>query len=232
DMVTSRVETWFDAELDDAGLDAAGPIGTIVAALPEVRSATAALVGEMVRVAAEPSGEETSVDVAEFYRPAVPAVTASLAGAGIPVTEEQVASVVNELDPLVIRSGEAPPVVGPDSAGAGFLTVATLLALLAMVLSGTGAVMLSKNRWIMTRSLFNRLAVSGVTYAVFFQLTSWVLDPGGGRASPRGALAQIMSSKLWIPLLLTAIAGSAGWAIRHRHVRNTVTEPERLPDRS
>lgn len=219
ELVSSQVETWFDRVLVGAGLgDASGTVSEVIVAVPEVRSATGDLMGEVVRAAAEPADAPVVVDVASAYRPAVPAVASALAGAGVPVGREQVEAVVAELDPIVIESEpDQPPPVGPHSNAARSLTVATLVALGFMVVSGGGAVMASNERRTMFRSLLNRLAVSGFTYFVFFQISAWVLDPRRGRATIRGSAAEIVGSKLWIPLAVGAIAGAAGWLVRHRH---------------
>lgn len=217
DVVSGRVQDWFDRVLADAGLGEAGEAAaSLIMAVPEVRSATRDLVGEVVGAAAEPSPGVVVVEVADIYRPAVPAVTSALASAGLPVSEEQVAAVVDELDPLVLRTAEGPPMVGPASGTSRSLTIATLIALFTLVASGGWVVMLSDDRRAMARSLLNRLAVSAFTYAVFFRVSSWVLDPGGGRASVRGGIAEVVGSKLWIPLSLTVVAAGGGWAVRHR----------------
>lgn len=219
ELVSSRVETWFDRVLTREGLgEGSGTVSELIVAVPEVRSATADLVGDLVRAAAEPADDSVIIDVADAYRPAVPAVASALARAGIPVGQEQVAAMVAELDPLVIEpEPEQPPPVGPHSNAARSLTVATLVALGSMVASGGGAVMASRERRTMFRSLLNRLAVSGFTYFVFFQISAWVLDPRGGRATIRGGAAEIVGSKLWIPLAVGVIAGVAGWMVRQRH---------------
>lgn len=225
DLVASRVESWFDEVLSEEGLPGAeGGVSRLIVAVPEVRSATADLVGQLVQATARPSGPQVVIDVAEGYRPAVPAVTSALTGVGIPVSESQVAAVVAQLDPLVIDVDPDRPPVGSRSAAARSLTVATMVALGSMVVSGGGATLACRDRRAMLRSLLNRLAVSGFTYFVFFRISSWVLDPRGGRATVRGGLAEIVGSKLWIPLLVAAVAGGAGWTVRHRqltHLRDT-----------
>lgn len=219
ELVSSRVETWFDRVLAREGLgEGSGTVSELIVAVPEVRMATADLVGELVRAVAETADGPVVIDVASAYRPAVPAVAAALARAGVPVGQEQVEAVVAELDPLVIEpEPDQPPPVGPRSNAARSLTVATLVALGSMVASGGGAVTASRERRTMFRSLLNRLAVSGFTYFVFFQISAWVLDPRGGRATIRGSAAEIVGSKLWIPLAVGAVAGVAGWMVRHRH---------------
>lgn len=226
ELVTSRVESWFDQALGEAGLgETSGPVSEAVVALPEVRSATADLAGAIVEAAAEPSTGPITVDVAAIYAPAVPAVTAALASAGAPVGEDQVAAVVNGLDPLVLRTNSGSPLVGPRSGTARSLTVATLLALAAMVISGGIATRISTNRRAMLRALLNRLAVSAFTYAVFLRISAWVLDPRGGRATVRGGVAELLGSKLWIPLVITGVAATGGWAVGRSRLVDRLRRP-------
>lgn len=214
EFVAGRVAGWFDGALADAGLGGASePISAAVVALPEVRSATADLAGEMVEAAAEPSTGPVTVDIAAIYAPVVPAVASALGSAGIPIGEDQVAAVVNRLEPLVLSGSSGSALVGPRSGAARSLTVATLLALGVMILSGGMAVGLARHRRVMLKILLNRVAVSAFTYAVFLRLSAWVLDPGGGRATVGGAVSRVVGSKLWIPLVVTAVAATGGWAV-------------------
>lgn len=218
EMVSSQVEAWFEGAFAGAGLgQRSGSLSEVIVALPEVRSATAEVVGELVRAAAESSNGPVIVDVAIAYRPAVPAVASALASAGVPVGEEQVGAVVSELEPIVFENEAERPPIGPRSDTARSLTLATLVALGAMVATGGAAVMASSDSRYMFRSLLNRLAVSGFTYFVFFQISAWVLDPRGGRATVRGGIAEVVGAKLWIPLLIAVIAAIAGWMVRYRH---------------
>lgn len=218
EMVSSQVEAWFEGALAGSGVgNASGALSEVIVALPEVRSATADVASDLVRAAAESSNAPVIIDVASAYRPAVPAVTSALASAGVPVGEEQVGAVVSELEPIVFENeGDRPP-IGPRSGTARSLTLATLVALGAMVATGGAAVVAARERRSMFRSLLNRLAVSGFTYFVFFQISAWVLDPRGGRVTVRGGIAEVVGAKLWIPLVIAVIAAVAGWLVRHRH---------------
>lgn len=223
-LVSSQVEVWFDSLLTGVGLGG-GDLSSAIVALPEVEEATARLAGELVESAADATDPMVIVDVAEIYRPTVPAVSQTLSDAGLPIGEAEVAEVVGRLRPLVIARESPRPMVGPESDTARSLTIATLMALGAMVLTGTAAFFLSRDRRAMFRSLLNRLAVSGFTYFVFFQVSSWVLNPRGGRASVRGGVSDLIGAKLWIPLTVAVVAGSAGWAVRHRRHVSAVSRP-------
>lgn len=216
DFVTSRIEGWFERALGDVGVADGGTSAQIVA-LPEVRAATAELIGEAVVEMAHADDGPVVVDVAAAYRPAVPAVTVALRTMGMEVTEAQVGAVVDRLEPLVLAPESDRPMVGPGSGPARTLTVATLVGLASLLSSGGLAIYLAEDRRQMIKTLLTRLAVSAFTFAVFFRLSAWVMDPRGGRAGVSGAVAEVLVSKLWVPLLITAIAGASAWAVRQRH---------------
>jgi len=215
DFVTSRIEGWFERALGDVGVADGGTSAQIVA-LPEVRAATAELIGEAVVEMAHADDGPVVVDVAAAYRPAVPAVTVALRTMGMEVTEAQVGAVVDRLEPLVLAPESDRPMVGPGSGPARTLTVATLVGLASLLSSGGLAIYLAEDRRQMIKTLLTRLAVSAFTFAVFFRLSAWVMDPRGGRAGVSGAVAEVLVSKLWVPLLITAIAGASAWAVRQR----------------
>lgn len=215
DFVTSRIEGWFERALGDVGVADGGTSAQIVA-LPEVRAATAELIGEAVVEMAHADDGPVVVDVAAAYRPAVPAVTVALRTMGMEVTEAQVGAVVDRLEPLVLAPESDRPMVGPGSGPARTLTVATLVGLASLLSSGGLAIYLAQDRRQMIKTLLTRLAVSAFTFAVFFRLSAWVMDPRGGRAGVSGAVAEVLVSKLWVPLLITAIAGASAWAVRQR----------------
>ncbi len=217
EVVATRVESWFSRVLSDVGMgDDSAVLGAQIAALPEVGSASAALVREVVLAVAEPSAGLVVVDVAGIYAPTVPAITSALASVGVASDTAQVGAVVDALDPLVLRTDPGPPLVGPQSQGARSFTRATLLASLVMLATGASAVRMADDRRLMLKSLLTRLAVSGLTFAVFFRLSAWVLDPGGGRATVGGGLADVVGSKLWIPLAVALTATAARWLVHRR----------------
>ncbi|MEX2133976.1 MAG: hypothetical protein WEB67_07525, partial [Acidimicrobiia bacterium] len=136
--VTGRFSDWMTTQLVDSGVprDAAGEAATLSLFTPEVKQALASLVLEVVDAAAEPDSGGTAVDMASIFAPTVPAVTASLASQGIPAPEAQVAAIVAGLDPLVIREPGDEAMVGPASPVARRLGIASVLALVALVVFG------------------------------------------------------------------------------------------------
>lgn len=219
EFVATRVEAWFERALADVGFEGnpGSRLSSAIVALPEVQAATAALIGEIVEAMASTEEGPVVVDIASVYRPAVPAVTDSLVSMGIPVDEGHVEAVVDRLEPLVLvpdRGGR--PLVGRGSGPARALTVGTLIGLGAMLLAGGVAVYLSEERRRMIRTLLTRLSMSGLNFAIFFRLSSWVVDPRGGRAGINGAIAELLGAKLWIPLAIMVVSGAGAWTIRRR----------------
>ncbi len=217
--VTGRFSDWMTTQLVDSGVpsDAAGEAATLSLFTPEVKQALAALVGAVVDAAAEPAADGTVVDMASIFAPTVPAVTASLASQGIPAPESQVAAIVAGLDPLVIQEAGEEPMVGPASAVARRLGIASVLAAFAMVVFGAIYVLVADNRVRALRTLSTRFAVGALTFALLLKLGSWVLDPGGGRAPVSESLSELADSKWLLPAFIGAAASIAAlifWLIR------------------
>lgn len=222
EFVSGRIESWLVGELSSlpgVGPAAATGAATAVAADPALAGTIDELVARTVIAAAAPVGEPTVVDVAEVLSPAVPAITKSLADQGISASEEQVEAVVADLDPLVVRDPEEPPVVGSGSDAASTLSLATLVGVLILGGMGSLAIWLSEDRRAMLRGLFTRIAVSALGFAVMFRLGSWILDPGAGRSPARTAASQLAGAKLWIPVLISVAAAVAARFVRVKRAK-------------
>jgi hypothetical protein len=88
------------------------------------------------------------------------------------------------------------------------LGTAALLAVLALLGLGYGFVSLSEDRLSAVRSLLTRVALGGLSFAIFLKLGSWVLDPSGGRAPVQASISAVAGSKWAVPLAL-AVAAAA-----------------------
>jgi len=217
--VTGRFSDWMTTQLVASGVpgDIAGEAATLSLFTPEVKQALAAVVLGVVEAAAEPDPEGSAVDMASIFAPTVPAVTASLASQGIQAPETQVAAIVAGLDPLVIREPGQEPVVGPASPVARRLGIASVLAVISIMVFGAVYVLVADNRVRAMRTLSTRLAVGALTFALLLKLGSWVLDPGGSRAPISESLSQLADSKWLIPAFAGMAASAAAlvfWAIR------------------
>lgn len=218
DPISRQIEAWLARQLADVPLLSVNTADDLAADLvedPTLQTTLDALVGAVVAAAGAPEGE-AEVDVAGLLAPAVPSITERLARSGVPVPEPVVAEYISSLDPLVVRDEGEEPVIGRQSGTARSLSIATAIGALVMFVSGAAAVRMAEDRRVMLRSLFNRLAIGALGYAVIFQLGSWILDPGGGRAPVRSAMARVVGAKLWLPLAVAAGATAAGWLVRRK----------------
>jgi hypothetical protein len=214
-IVREYVGDWMVDELIDSGADPS-TVEPTVGYLFESSSLGAALdqlVGEVVDAAAATNPDGSRIDMAGLFGPTVPELTLGLSGLGYPIDESEVSEVVEGLDPLVIRQPGGEPLIGPYSPAAARLGTAALLAFLGIVTFGFGVVVMSEDRVAEIRSLLNRIAVGGLSFAVFLRLGSWVLDPSGGRAPVRSAFSEVAGSKWLVPLQVALVAGTVAGAI-------------------
>lgn len=207
-FVRGYVADWIADEMVDSGADpqAVEPAIDYLIESSSVGESFDQLVSEMVHAAAGADPEGSRIDMAGLFRPTVPELTASLEGLGYPVTEGEVAEFIGDLDPLVIRAPGEGAMVGPSSPTAARLGTAALLAVLAMAGFGFGLIALAEDRVGEVRSLMTRVAVGGLSFAVFLRVGSWVLDPGGGRAPVRSSLSALAASKWLVPLQVALVA--------------------------
>jgi len=213
--VTEFLGDWMAEELTESGADPATvrPTVDFFFETSSVGETLDQLVSEVVHAAASPSPEGSRIDMAALIGPTVPELTTGLGGLGFPVAEAQVAEVVAGLDPLIIRQPGSEAMVGPNSPTAARLGTAALLALLAIIVFGFGVVALSEDRVGAVRGLASRVAVGGLSFAVFLRLGSWVLDPSGGRAPVRATVSELAGSKWMVPLEVAVVAAAIAGAI-------------------
>ena len=230
EVVVDRFTTWMVGELGAAGLDpvTAESAAEHVLESPDVTSALSGLLFEVVEAAASPSPEGATVDAAAVFAPAVPGITTRLAEVGVPLTEEQVAAAVADLDPIVVRQPHEQVLVGPESEVASKLGTAAGLAVVAMLIAGWAYVGVSLDKRKAVRSLLNRFALGALSFAIFLRIGSWILDPGGGRAPLMESLGLLAASKWLVPLAMGVVAGVGALvflAFRRRRQVRRVADP-------
>lgn len=208
-VVTDFVGDWMADEMVDAGADPAmvEPAVDHYLQSSEVGNTLDQLVEETVHAAASSDPAGATIDMAALFRPSVPDTAAGLSAMGFGVTEGQVADVVEQFDPLVIRQPGAEAIVGPNSQTAARLGTAALLAVLALIGFGLGYVAISEDRVGAIRSLATRVAVGALSFAVFLRVGSWVLDPDRGRAPVQETVSVLARSKWLVPLEVAVVAG-------------------------
>lgn len=208
-VVTDFVGDWMADEMVDAGADPAmvEPAVDHYLQSSEVGHTLDQLVEETVHAAASSDPAGATIDMAALFRPSVPDMAAGLSAMGFGVTEGQVADVVEQFDPLVIRQPGAAAIVGPNSQTAARLGTAALLAVIALIGFGLGYVAISEDRVGAIRSLATRVAVGALSFAVFLRVGSWVLDPDRGRAPVQETVSVLARSKWLVPLEVAVVAG-------------------------
>lgn len=228
--IAGQFSEWMTEELAESGVDH-GEAEQVVSALLDssvVDNAADDLVAAVVSAAAAPGPSGSSVDLAEVVGPAIPEVTARLASSGVAVSENEIHSSLDRLDPLVIREAGVAPMIGPASPVAAKLGAATLLALIVMGVAGSAYVRAKSDRMAAIRSLLMRVALSGLSFGLMLKLGSWVLDPAGGRAPVSQAAAGVIGAKWMVPVLVglvAAVAAAATWFARRR-IKRVGASPE------
>ncbi|HEX6947343.1 MAG TPA: hypothetical protein VF246_08335 [Acidimicrobiia bacterium] len=210
-QVASIVSNWLRQEMVEAGVPE-GPARTAaedVVTTPALAEAMSRLTVEVTLAAASPGPGRAVVDAATILMPAVPDLAAALSVAtGAQIDEQSVAETVRSLDPIVVVAEDGERVIGPSSAAASRLGVATVLALATMLVVGWGLVATSDERLVELRKLANRVAMGALSFTVMLRLGSWVLSPRGGKAPVSEALSVIAASKWMVPFVVALIAGA------------------------
>ena len=214
-IVRDYLADWMAEEMIDSGADPSIVEPTVANMFESssVGEALDQLVGEVVRASAAVDQAGSRIDMAGLFNPTVPELTLVLSGLGYPVTEAEVSDVVSGLDPLVVRHPGSEAIVGPNSPTAARLGTAALLAFVGLIGFGLAVVALSADRVAEVRSLLNRIAVGGFSFAVFLKLGSWVLDPTRGRAPVRTTMSSLAGSKWLVPLQVALVAAAVAAAI-------------------
>ena len=209
-VVVDYVGDWMADELVDSGADPqlVDPAVDYFFGTSSTARTLDQFAEEVVYAAASSDPAGATIDMRALVYPAVPDVTMGLNGLGYPVTEAGVSDVVAQLDPLVIRQPGSEALVGPSSPTATRLGTAAFIAFIAILAFGTAFVSLSEDRVTAIRSLLTRVAVGGLSFAVFLRVGSWVLDPAGGRAPVPETLSGLAGSKWAVPLQVAAVAGT------------------------
>lgn len=208
DLVVDYLTDWMAEEMVEGGVDpvVVGPAVEYFLDSSEVGDSLDQFAAEVVVAAASPDPSGSEIDVRGLISPAVPEVTDGLESLGIEVSRPEVVQVVEGLDPLEIRQPGSAVLVGPNSATATQLGMASLLAIVGLSVFGSAYLALSEDRVAALRSLVTRIAVSGLSFGLMLLVGSWVLDPQGGRAPVREALSAIAASKWLVPFQVGLVA--------------------------
>lgn len=231
-LVIDLAADWLEEEMVESGADPeeVGPAIDHYFESSSVRRALDEIVREMVGGVASTGPGGASIDMATLLRPTVPDLTVAMAGVGHELTESDVAEIVAGFDPLVIRSPGEEALLGPASPAASRLGTAAMLAVASLLVFGYGYAALSEDRVAAVRSLLNRLALGGLSFAIFLRLGAWVLDPSGGRAPVPQTISELAGSKWGVPLqvamVAAVLAGLIYWSRRRIRRRGGFRWPD------
>jgi hypothetical protein len=233
-IVSDMLGEWMADEMVEAGADPdlVEPTIDYYFQSSGVGDALDQLVVEMVYAAGSTGPEAATIDMAALVRPSVPELALGLSQMGYEMSQEEVAAIVAQFDPLVIRQPGADPIIGPSSPTASRLGTAALLALIAMIAFGAGFAFMSEDRIWAVKSLLTRVAVGGLSFAVFLRVGSWVLDPAGGRAPVQRTISELARSKWLVPLEVALVAAVAAGGIYFWRRRVRLEEVIQSPDGS
>ncbi len=208
DLVTERVYGWIGDGLAAAtGITDAESERVLdgVRGRPAVEGAVDALIDDVVGVLIAPPGAEPSIDVAAALTPLVPEVVSELGQQGIDVSPGTVEAAVEGLDPVTLDIGEAISVGVVIEQATTILTRGVVIAAVVLSVAGSAAVALAEDRLGMVRSLATRVSFSALSFAAFFRVGGWALDPDGGRSPLRrsgsiiiAGLAGAFASAIWL----------------------------------
>jgi hypothetical protein len=220
DFVTERVYDWIGGGLAaTTGVTDAESERVLdeVRGHPAAAGAVETLIDGVVRVLIAPPGAETTIDVAAALEPLIPEVESELGEQGIDVPAGAVAAAVEELDPVLLDTGEAISVGVVTDQARVILTRGVVIAAIMLLLSGIGAVALAEDRWPMVRSLATRVSFSALSFVALFRIGGWALDPDGGRSPLRRSGSILVESNLHVFLFvagLSAALAAAIWLVR------------------
>ncbi len=237
DIAQNRVADWVeDAMVQTQAISPAEARAVIesVRTTPEMGEAIDNLTASFIAALFAPEGTDPIVDVRAAMDPAVPLIADELAQHGIPVPEESIAAVLDAND-LDLNSGDTASVVGVVREARTLVSTAAVAALFIMLLSGAAAVSLSEEKFAMVRTLGVRVLLSAVSFAVFFRLGGWALDPERGRSPVAGGTGILLGSNGHVFLITAAIAAvvaviGASVARSRRRVVRAATPPRPADD--
>ena len=230
DSVADQLYVWLADGLEEAaGLRSEDVEAGIaeVRELPEARAVVGDLLDQVVGAVLAPAGSEPVIDLADALRPVVPVIEAELEARGYALSDGALGSAIDRLDPVELETEQFVGIASVANEARAALTLIVVLTLSALLVTATAALALSDDRIVMMRSLLTRVAVSGFTYAIIFNIGGWALSPEGGRSPLLASGGVLLRSNAHVFLLLAAgtslLALTLGALSRRR--RRPATDP-------
>lgn len=231
DVAQNRVVDWIeDAMIQTQAIGHAEATAVIesVRATPQMDQAIQNLTSAFVAALFAPEGTDPVVDIREAMEPAVPVIASELAQRNMPVSEDAIVAVLDAND-LDLSTGENGNVAAVVREARTMVSTAAVLAFAVMLLAGATAVSLSEEKFAMVRTLGIRVLLSAVSFALFFRLGGWALDPERGRSPIAGGTGVLLGSNGHVFLITAVIAGMVatigGWVAWSRKQRAAVVRP-------
>lgn len=205
-VVQERIAGWIAEGLDSVGVINSLDTATVdrLLAMPETGQVVDNLTDQIVEAMFAPVGATARVDPASALLPVVPQIVPVLAEAGLPADERSVTALVSRIEPIPLNGGGEVAVTSAATRVSAALSLAALVAGLAALLFGGGAVLISPDRRAAIRNLGYRLMLTSLSLAVMLRLGSWIADPAGGASPWRTGLSTILGSFTYVPLLAAA----------------------------
>lgn len=222
ETVADQLYTWLADGLEEAGGLPAGDVQAGIAGLrelPETDAVIGDLLDQVVGAVMAPAGSEPVIDLAETLRPLVPVIESGLEGRGYAVEDGAVGNALDQLDPVELETEQFVGFAAVAEDAGSALTLVVVLTLSSLLVAGAVAIVLSDDRVVMMRSLLTRVAVSGLSYAVIFNVGGWVLSPEGGRSPLLASGGILLRSNAHVFLLMaggTALLAVTIWALSRR----------------
>jgi hypothetical protein len=224
DIAQDRVVDWIeDAVVQTQAIspEDAGAVIENVRSTPQMNTAIHNLTAAFVDALFAPEGSDPVVDVRAAMEPAVPVIAQELAQRDLPITESMIVSVLDAND-VDMGSGDTTGVVSAVREARSLVTTAVVVALAVMMLAAATAVWLSEEKFAMVRTLGIRVLLSALSFALFFRLGGWALDPERGRSPIAGGAGVLLGSNghvfVFTALIAAAVAAIGGWTAWRRKV--------------
>lgn len=217
-FVQHRVHDWVDGSASEV---ASHRLADAVLDHPDVAATLDVAVDTLVAAALAPPEDAAVVDLGGLLDDLTPGVVDALASEGIHVDADRIHEAL-DTDLVVASHGM---VGGAATRAQRALTTVVVIAGLGMVAFGSFAVGLAPDRRRQLRSLFTRIAVSALSFAVMLRVGAWAVDPAGGRSAIGSGSAVVLASNGAVLWWIGAVAAMAALLIaRRRHRRSTTSE--------
>lgn len=223
DVATDRIYDWIGDAVSGSqsvGSAEADALVTAIRNRPEVSRAINDVIGAFVGALFTPEGEPAVIDLESAIAPAVPVIVDGLSERGLPIDEAALVLALDDASMIKLDTKGAADVAAVMRDARALVSRVVVLAFLTMMLSGAAALAISKQRFVMLRTLSLRVFLSALSFAVLFRLGAWALDPNGG-GSPIATGGSILLGSngdvfITIAVIAAVVTVFGAWVARQR----------------